>query len=317
MRDLKKNNLTNKGKKRLFVFLFLAPVMTCFAVFNLYPLITVFVTSFCEWNYKNITAPKMLPIQEIFKNYQYIFTIHPNFYEALKNSIGWAFCGLFIQVPLATMIALTFSRKLHGWKLARNVFIIPNVISSAALSMIMLQLYNPRYGLINPIIQLFNPAFAENILYIEGVNFFAILFAYVFFLGTVTVMLMGQIAAVPKEVIEAAEIDGAQGFKLDFKIVVPCIKESIKTIAVLAVTSGFLLYNEVFFLTKGAAGTYSISYLIRDIAITSQRSNFARANAIGVVQIIVGLILVGTLNGLFKMDFSARKVKNISRGIKE
>ena len=67
----------------------------------------------------------------------------------------------------------------------------------------------------------------------------------------------------------------------------------------MAATSGFLLYNEVFFLTNGAAGTKSISFIIRELAITSSRTQYARANTIGAVQIVLGLILVGLINVIF------------------
>lgn len=81
-------------------------------------------------------------------------------------------------------------------------------------------------------------------------------------------MILGNIMAVPEEVREAAMLDGASGLKQDWFITIPMIKGTLKTVSILAATAGFLLYNEVYFLTKGAAGTYSISYVIRELAIT-------------------------------------------------
>lgn len=90
-------------------------------------------------------------------------------------------------------------------------------------------------------------------------------------------MILGNIMAVPRSK-EAAMLDGASGLKQDWFITIPMIKGTLKTVSILAATSGFLLYNEVYFLTKGAAGTYSISYVIRELAITSPRTQFGRAN---------------------------------------
>ena len=56
--------------------------------------------------------------------------------------------------------------------------------------------------------------------------------------------------AVPEEVREAAMLDGASGLRQDRYITIPMIKGTLKTVSVLAATSGFLLYNEVYFLTK-------------------------------------------------------------------
>ena len=126
----------------------------------------------------------------------------------------------------------------------------------------------------NPIIQLFNPGFKENILLLKGSAFWALTAAYIFFTGTTTLMILGNILAVPEEVREAATLDGASGLLQDWHIIIPMIRGTLKTVSILAATSGFLLYNECF-LTKGAAGTYSVSYIIRELAITSLRTQFS------------------------------------------
>ena len=60
------------------------------------------------------------------------------------------------------------------------------------------------------------------------------------------------------------------------------------------------MYNEVYFLTNGAAGTKSISFLIRELAGVSPRAQYARANAIGAIQILGGLVLILIINMLFR-----------------
>lgn len=294
-----------KWRRRGFVAIFLMPTLICFSIFYIYPLVTVFVTSLMRWDYRNIQSPAFFAPGELFTNYSYIFNRYPYFKEALRNSLIWAGVGLLVQTPLALTAALAFSRKLPGWKFARNVYIIPNIISSAAIALIFLQLYNPRYGVINPIIRLFSPGFSENILLISGVNIIAMTCGYVFFAGTGAIMILGHIMAIPEEIRDAAKIDGASGFRMDVKIIIPSIKPILKTVAVLAVTSGFLLYNEVYFLTKGAAGSRSMSYVIRDLAVMSTRTQFARANAVGVIQIISGMLLMLCVNLLFTVDIKA------------
>ena len=76
---------------------------------------------------------------------------------------------------------MIISKKCKGWKLARNIYVIPNIISSAAMGLIFLQLYNPKYGIINEIISVFVPNFEENILFIPKVNMIALTCAYIFF----------------------------------------------------------------------------------------------------------------------------------------
>lgn len=290
----KKNRLGIK--RQLFILAFLAPTIIAFCMFYLYPIITVFATSFCKWDYTNIQAPEFFGFANLFENYKYIFGTYPYFWEALRNSLSWALLGVVLQIPVATLIALAFSRKGRSVKIIRNIFIIPNMISSAALGMIFLQLYNPSYGIINPVIRIFKEGFTDNILLLKGPAFWAMTFSYIFFTGTTTLMILGNIMAVPEEIKEAAKLDGASGWKADWYITIPMIKDTLRTVSILSATSGFLLYNEVFFLTKGAAGTYSISYVIRELAITSPRAQFGRANSVASIQILVGMAIIFAIN---------------------
>ncbi|MDD7267952.1 MAG: sugar ABC transporter permease [Lachnospiraceae bacterium] len=296
-----------KLRRSGFICAFLAPTMIMFCVFYLYPLVTVIYTSFCRWDFTNITKPEFFGWKNLWENYTYIFRTYPFFWEALRNSSIWALLGALVQIPISTFIALALSRKMRGVKLIRNIYIIPNMISTAAMGIIFLQLYNPSYGIVNPVIRLFKPDFTDNILLLKGSAFIAMTCAYIFFTGTTTLMILGNVMAIPEEVREAAMLDGASGLKQDWYITVPMIKGTLKTVSVLAATAGFLLYNEVYFLTKGAAGTYSISYIIRELAITSPRTQFGRANAVAVIQIIAGMVIILVVSRLYQMSFKKKR----------
>ena len=174
-----KNKLS--WKRKGFILAFLAPTIVAFCLFYLYPIVTVFLTSFCKWDYTNITSPEFFGWKEMWSNYKYIFEIYPYFWEALRNSSLWAILGVVFQIPLATLIALAFSRKKKGVKLIRNIYIIPCMISSAAIGMIFLQLYSPLYGIVNPVIRLFDKNFTDNILLLNEVQaFWAMTASYIF-----------------------------------------------------------------------------------------------------------------------------------------
>ena len=310
---MKKNSSYIKKKSKLtmrrtgFIIAFLAPTIISFCIFYLYPIITVFVTSFSKWDYTNITSPEFFGFRDLWTNYEYIFNKYPFFWEALRNSTIWALLGAVVQIPVATLIAIALSRKVKGIKFVRNIYIIPNMISTAAMGIIFLQLYNPSYGIINPIIRLFNKDFTDNILLLKGPAFIAMTCAYIFFTGTTTLLILGNIMAVPEEVREAAMLDGASGLKQDWFITIPMIKGTLKTVSILAATSGFLLFNEVYFLTKGAAGTYSISYVIRELAITNPRTQFGRANSVAMIQIIAGMIIILVINFAYSISFKRKQ----------
>ena len=280
---------SRKAQKRRFIFLFLLPTLVCFFLFYFYSVATIFITSFTKWDYTNLNNPQFLGFDKLFENYRYIFEEYPFFQEALFNSIRWAIIGVVIQVPLALTVAIALSKKLKGWKLSRNLYIIPSIISSAAMGLIFLQIYNPNFGVVNQVIRLFNPDFKEAVLLTPGLNIVAMTCAYIFFAGASTIMLLGQ--------------------RKEWYITIPMIKETIKTVSVMAATSGFLLYNEVFFLTNGAAGTKSISFIIRELAVSSSRTQYARANTIGVIQIIGGMLIILCINLIYRDNKKSRKGK--------
>ena len=135
-----------KNQKRRFIFLFLLPTLICFFLFYFYSVVTIFLTSFAKWDYTNLNTPEFLGFDKLFENYRYVFKEYPFFTEALINSVRWAVIGVIIQVPLAVSVAITLSKKLKGWKISRNLYIVPSIISSAAMGLIFLQIYNPNYA---------------------------------------------------------------------------------------------------------------------------------------------------------------------------
>ena len=127
--------MKEKMQRRLFIILFLVPTLIAFVLFYVYPLITVFVTTLCKWDYQNLNAPELLPLDDLLANYRYIFTEYPYFKTALVNSLKWALCGALIATPIALITALVTSWKLPGWKWMKNIYIIPNIISAAAIGL--------------------------------------------------------------------------------------------------------------------------------------------------------------------------------------
>ena len=100
-----------KLRKNAFILFFLLPTLVCFCVFYLYPIATVVISSFAKWDYTNLNDMQMYSFGHLFDNYKYIFEKYPYFWEGLRNSCIWALCGLVVQVPIATGVALVISMQ--------------------------------------------------------------------------------------------------------------------------------------------------------------------------------------------------------------
>ena len=300
-----------KHQRTRFIILFLFPGIVLFLLIYAYPLVSIFTTSFTQWNYKNLAAPKFLGFADMFKNYSYLFTKDIYFKTALLNSLKWAGLAAVIQVPFALVTALVLSKKPKLWRFTRNAYIIPNIISSAAIGLIFLNMYHPARGLVTLIIEKINPALDLNILAAPASAFWGVTFAFVLFGGTLMLLMLAQIMSIPKDLYEAAAIDGANGLKQDLLITLPLLKSAIGTSLILACNYGLLLYNEIALTSQGGpnGATYSLSYYIYKTTMGSLKLNFARGNAAGVVMFIIGILMVALINGIFNRDTEGKGVK--------
>ena len=288
-------------KKTIFIAAFLLPAILLFLIIYAYPLVNIFITSFCEWNSKNFVAPRFLGWEHMFDNYIKMFTLDDNFKMALINSLKWVALTMLIQVPWSVLAALVLSKKERGWRFTRNVFVIPNIISTAAIGLIFLNLYSPSRGIVTELCNRIVPGSNISVLANEKWAFWGVTFAFILFGGSSCLLLLTQIFSIDPAIYEAAKVDGADSFQIDVKITLPLLKPMIGTISVIAANYGLLLYNEIALISGGGPdnATYSLSYYIYRTALGSQRLNFARGNAAGVIQMLLGIVLVGLINKAF------------------
>jgi len=290
-------------RRSLFIILFLAPGIILFLMMYAYPLINIFATSFTNWNFKNLSQPEFIGWDNLFGNYIHLFTKDYFFENALLNSLKWAALAALIQVPFATIVALVLSKAPRGWKFARNVFIIPNIISSAAIGLIFLNMYDPSRGLISLLLESITGK-DLNLLANSTTAFWCVTGAFILFGGSIMLLILAQIMSVSKEIYEAAELDGASGLIKDIYITLPLIKPAIGTAFILACNYGLVIYNEIALITGGGpdGATYSLSFYIYKTAMGSAKLNFARANTAGVILFVIGLIVIGIINFAFNRE---------------
>lgn len=295
-------SITNK--KTWFVAVFLAPCTILFLIVYAYPLVTIFLTSFSSWNYTNFTAPEFLGWNHLFDNYVKLFRYDANFKTALANSLKWVALTLLIQVPFTILVALTLSKKMKGWKFTRNVFLIPNIISTAAIGLIFLNLYSPSRGIVTELCNRIWPGSDVSVFSDPALAFWGITFTFILFGGANCLLLLTQIFSIDRSIYEVALIEGASDRQIDWHITLPLMRPMIGTISVMAANYGLLLYNEIALITSGGPdnATYSLSYYIYKTSLGSTKLNFARGNTAGVIQFILGIVIVLLINRVFRSD---------------
>lgn len=284
----------NPIKIKFWICLFILPSLIIFIMFYLMPIITVLFTSFCDWD--GFNKAQFIGI----KNYTKLFST-PAFKESIRNLVGWSVIASTLHVGFGVLVALVLYQKPFGWKFTRTVFMIPNVISIAAWAMIYKYFFRNDIGMLNTILRIFNPNININWFFEEPYAFWAIVLTWVFYAVVVTLIVMGDLMAIPDSIHDAAKIDGASMLQMTFRIDLPLCRNAIGTGVICSITARIAMYESIYLTTNGAGGTMNLPMiLVRAV----QDSRYGYANVSAVVMIVIGLLALLVVNKLFKMDES-------------
>lgn len=289
-------SLTAKQKNLMWIWTFLLPCILVFLLFYLVPVLTLVYTSFTKWDGAN------LPVFTGLTNYIKLFGAE-DFQRALVNLLLWSLIAGTLHVFFGTLIALILFKEPHGWKFVETVFMIPNVIAMAAWAMIYRFVFNGSYGVLNGIIRLFVPRFAVDWLFQSPYAFFAVTLTWVFYAVVVTLLVLGDLKAIPSDLHEAARIDGANEWYITMRINLPLCRNSIGTAVICSISARISMYETIALTTRGGPGNDTMNIpLILVNAINN--SKYGYANAAGMVMLLIGIILLVVVNKAFRMNDS-------------
>ena len=278
------------------IVLFLLPCLALFAFIYLLPIVIVFFTSFSNWQ-----AGSSMTFAGI-SNYVSAFS-DSSLLKSLENTFVWVLLQSIVHVTIGTTLAVILSRKRRGWKVFRSIFMIPNVISSAALGVIFLNLFNPQIGLVNSLIgAIGGKPFQWNWFFSDSTAFLTVTLTWVLYAGLITIIMLAAIQAVPEDVLEAARIDGASQRQIDFMVTLPLVRTSVGTCVIIAATSMLKEFDLIFLTTSGGPGISTLNLPLYIYKTALNENNYGYANMMGVLLIVMGVIIVYAINKLFRMD---------------
>lgn len=292
---MKKKNRA-RTKNLIWIYAFLLPILTVFVTFYLVPIITVFVTSFTRWDGFNS------PVFIGFDNYINLFQ-QDNFQRSLWNLLRWGFIAGTLHVGFGTLVAFLLYKKPFGGRFVKAVFMIPNVISIAAWALIYKFIFNNDFGILNNLIRIVNPDFQADWFFQSPYAFWAITFIWLFYAVIVTLVVLSDLMAIPKELHESARIDGAKEWQIALRINLPLCRNAIGTSVIMSVTARIGMYEGIALTTRGGPGDDTMNIpLILVNSITDM--NYGYANASAAVMIALGVIALLGINRLFRMNQS-------------
>ncbi|MEG2843497.1 MAG: sugar ABC transporter permease, partial [Ruthenibacterium sp.] len=223
------------------------------------------------------------------------------FLQALKNLLMWSLVAATLHVGYGVLMAFVLHSKPHGWRFTQTVFMIPNVISIAAWSMIYKYFFRNDIGILNTIIRVFNPDFSVDWFFETPYAFWAITLTWLFYAVIITLLVQGDLMAIPEQLHEAALIDGATRWQQIVHVDLPLCRNSIGTGVICSITARIAMYEAIYLTTNGAGDTMNIPViLVRAV----QDGKYGYANANAVVMLVLGVVTLFVVNKIFRMSES-------------
>ncbi|GAC1478939.1 MAG: sugar ABC transporter permease [Candidatus Dormibacteria bacterium] len=218
-----------------------------------------------------------------------------DFMKALGNTVEYAIVVVVLQTIFALLLAVLLDTKIKGRNFFRSTWYTPSIASSVVISMIFLYVYHPT-GLLNSLLGLIG--IHTQVAYLETTTWalLAIMFLNIWTTApTFMLMFLAGLQDIPREIYEAAEVDGAGAVRKLFSITIPLLRPIIFLVVSLGIIGGFQVFDQVFIMTQGGPlkATLTVAYLIYENLFKDTGTvGIACAEAVTLGIIIFGLTLL-------------------------
>ncbi|HTU08780.1 MAG TPA: sugar ABC transporter permease [Trebonia sp.] len=265
---------------------FLTPSFLGVIVFLVLPVVVLFVLSFMNWN---LLSPATVAG---FNNYVNIFR-----FDGAGHSLTVTLYYVILNIPLQTVLALglavMLNRKLPAMGLYRVLFVAPYLSTPVAMAVIWYWVFDPRLGAVNALLAhvgITGPQWLSSNALAMPVVALVNIWQYV---GYNMLFFLAGLQAIPKQLYEAAEIDGAGPFRQFFKISLPLLNSTMLFVLVTGVIGSFQVFDTLYVLTQGGPGntTEVLNLKIYQVAFTDFRLGEAAAMSV----LLFGVILAFTI----------------------
>jgi len=266
-------------KRAALPYYYLLPAFLVMGVITFYPLIYQVIISFTDFQtkdlFKQLASPELKFIG--FQNYADIVTgglpvQNFEFFRVLTYNIWWAVTNVMVHVPAGVLIAVLLNTQgLWMKRIYRAIYVLPVVVPPIVVGTVWKNIFDEQYGAMNQFLTIISGWLgAVDPVHIRWLNeytppipwllpngpltlaYYAMMIAN-FWLGWpfMTMVATGALQSIPKDLYEAASIDGASGSQQFWNVTVPLIRPAMIPAAIYGFTLSFNLFNFVYFMTAG------------------------------------------------------------------
>lgn len=277
------------------IMLFVAPAVILYALVVPYPLLNSIEYSFYQWNI--IGTPKFVGL----RNYIRIFTSDYVFATALKNTALFTIGSIALQIPLAFILAVSLTKVTPLNKFFKSVYFIPCTISGAAVSLLWQFIYHPNMGIINALLRAVGlESWTRTWLAEPSFALWAVVISISWqWFGYHMVIFLTSLSTISPEIFEAAEVDGATGWKKIWYITYPLMKPFIKISMILITTSSIKAFDNIYVLTGGGPANSSTVLALHMYNRAFLQLQYGYGAALAVILLVLCVVLSVVLNKVF------------------
>jgi multiple sugar transport system permease protein len=286
----------NSLKENMTGYLFIAPQLILFLVFLVYPIIEGIRLSLFRINY----------LDQVFvglDNYRTLFA-DPVFVKSTVNTIIFVIFIVALTVVFALFVsAAVFDKNAKYVSFIRGSYYIPVMVSMVVMSMVWSFLLNPANGLISYVVQQVSHS---NVNFLGNPKTVLPVIIFVTFatnVGQAIILYIASMIGVPKDLFEAAEVDGASRLTIIFKILIPLVKPTTVYITIMNIIAVLKIFVVIQLLTGGGPNNASTTLMYFLYNNAFKYNQLGIASAVGVIMFLITLALsIPQLRSMFKKD---------------
>lgn len=273
---------SKEREQKIFIIGFLVIPVTLLLLFVAYPTVDLIRMSFTSWDgistYKHFVG---------LQNYKEVLTNSPEIWLSFKNNIIYlVITMLFVPVQMVIAVAFNNMKRSDFYKTA---FFMPYIINSVAVGYMFSMFLSPIDGGLDGILTAIGmDSFIQNWLSNEHLVMYVISFIAVWrYSGFNIVIFYASLQSLPKEVLEASTVDGANEIQKFLYIIVPGIMKTIKIICFMTLAGALGAFELPFIITGGGPNHASSTFITYSIDSAFKYQNFGMACAMGVILMLI------------------------------
>ena len=276
-------------RETIAAYLFLSPAIVLFLVFLAGPLLGAIAISFFRWDL--LTTAEFVG----FENYAQLLS-DAEALRAVWNTFVFTFWSMVLHIGIGLLLALAVTRAMPAGLMyfLRAAYFFPLLISWAAVAIMWRYILDPNFGFLNYYLDRFGLPTTEWLISERWAMPAIILVDLWRTLGFTFIILLAGLQGIPKQLYEAAMIDGAGPFRKFWSVTIPLLSPTLLFAGVITFIGAFQIFEPMFIMTQGGPGdeTLSIVMHIYETGFRSFQMGYASVLALVVFLVVMVVTLV-------------------------